>query len=103
MKKIISLTIALALLLCAASLPALAAGKMTVAQENFHVTDGYSVYGYALAKVENTGDKPVEFSAGLLEIYDEAGRLSIRANPYRHTSTPEYAPHNSYKTGMKPA
>lgn len=66
--KVLSLVI-VAVLSCSA----LAAGKMRVDQENFHVTDSYSVNGYAFAKVENAGDKPVEFSAGLLEIYDENG------------------------------
>ena len=73
MKKVYSKLIAIAMVLLLASCPALAAGKMVVDQENFHVTSGYSVYGYAYAKVENTGDKPVEFSAGLLEVYDENG------------------------------
>ena len=73
MKKVFFRGITLALALLLLSCPALAAGKMTVDHENFHVTDSYSVYGYAFAKVENTGDKPVEFSAGLLEIYDANG------------------------------
>ena len=69
LSRVITLAIVLSLLCC----PAMAAGKMAVDQENFHVTDNYSVYGYAFAKVENTGDKPVEFSAGLLEVYDANG------------------------------
>lgn len=73
MKKNIHLAIALVFALLLLSFPAYAAGKMTVGQENFHVIDSYNIYGYVFAKVENTGDKPVEFSAGLLEIYDENG------------------------------
>lgn len=73
MKRVLSRVTALAIVLTLLSCPAMAAGKMAVNQENFHVTDSYSVYGYAFARVENTGDKPVEFSAGLLEIYDDGG------------------------------
>ena len=73
MKKMVSLMLVLTLILCAAACPAMAAGKMTVQQENFHVVDSYGVYGYGFARVENTGDKPVVFSAGLLEIYDANG------------------------------
>ena len=73
MKRVLSRVTALAIVLILLTCPAMAAGKMTVQQENFHVTDSYSVYGYGFAKVENTGDKPVEFSAGLLEIYDGDG------------------------------
>ena len=50
-----------------------AAGKLNVPQENFIVTDLYNVYGYAYAKVENIGDKPMVVNAGLLEIFDTAG------------------------------
>ena len=50
-----------------------AAGKMVSTQEDFYVVNSYSIYGYVFAKVENTGDKPVEYSAGLLEIYDANG------------------------------
>ena len=46
---------------------------MTVTQENCHIINSYRIYGYTFAKVENTGDKPVEFSAGLLELYDANG------------------------------
>lgn len=53
--------------------PALAAGKMTVTQENFYVDDEYGVNAYLFAKVENTGDRAVEYSAGLWEIYDKNG------------------------------
>ena len=55
------------------SLPAFAAGKISVVQENFHVVDSYSIYGYAYAKVQNVGDKPIKVNAGLLEIFDAEG------------------------------
>ena len=61
------------LMLCCASVTAMAAGKLNVAQENFHKIDMYSPYGYLYAKVENVGDKPIKVNAGLLEIYDENG------------------------------
>ncbi|MBR4711114.1 MAG: hypothetical protein IKP10_03710 [Clostridia bacterium] len=73
MRKHIVITLALALALICLMVPALAAGKLTVTQENFHVVNSYSIYGYAFARVENTGDKPVEYSAALLEIYNKDG------------------------------
>lgn len=60
-------------LLCCVSVTGMAAGKLSVTQENFHVIDTYSVYGYLYAKVENVGDKPIKVNAGLLEIYDANG------------------------------
>lgn len=73
MKKKFAAISVFALVLCLVCCTSLAAGKMTVQQENFHAVDIYSIYGYAFAKVENTGDKPVEFSSGLLEMYDANG------------------------------
>lgn len=59
--------------LCCVSVTAMAAGKLSVTQENFHKIDMYTPYGYLYAKVENVGDKPIKVNAGLLEIYDENG------------------------------
>ena len=73
MKKKLITTLAPALALTCLMGSALAAGKLTVTQENFYVVNGYSIYGYALARIENTGDRPVEYSAALLEIYDKEG------------------------------
>lgn len=73
MKKRSTLAIVAALVLCLVCCTASAAGKMTVLQENFHAVDFSTPYGYVFAKVENTGDKPVKYSAGLLEIYDANG------------------------------
>jgi len=73
MRSILARAAAVAITLCLIACPALAAGKLVVEQENFHVTVSYSLYGYAFARVENTGNKPAEFSAGLLEIYDAEG------------------------------
>ena len=76
MKKFCILALVLALL-CV--LPALAEEKdpLVVTQENFHVLDGYSVYGYYYGKVENTGDKPIRIDSGELEIYDPDGNTLV--------------------------
>ncbi len=73
MKKLICLT--LALMLALASVPALAAGRLNVVQENFHAVSGWWNYGYAFAKVENSGDKPIKVNAGVMEIYNAAGEV----------------------------
>lgn len=72
MKKVISVLVLAAILMTFAA-PAFAAGKLSVTQENFHVVDSYSIYGYVYAKVENVGDKPTKVNAGLLEIFDANG------------------------------
>ena len=64
MKKWIWLAI-FVLIFTMTAAPALAVGKMTVTQENFYVDDEYGVNAYLFAKVENTGDRAVEYSAGL--------------------------------------
>ena len=51
----------------------LAAGKATITQENFYVVNSWGVYGYAFARIENTGNKPIAYNAGLLEVYDKNG------------------------------
>ena len=71
MKK--TLALILILVLCMSASAAFAAGKLNVAQENFHTVSSYSTYSYAYAKVENVGDKAIKVNAGVLEIYDEAG------------------------------
>ena len=58
---------------CCVAMTGMAAGKLSVTQENFHAIDMYSAYGYLYAKVENVGDKPIKVNAGLLEIYDANG------------------------------
>ena len=65
--------VALILVLCLLATGAMAAGKISVDQENFHVVPSYSTYAYAYAKVSNTGNKPTKLNAGLLEILDEDG------------------------------
>lgn len=72
MKKLVSLL--LALVLCCSCVSALAAGKVTVTQEDFiHLSNEYSNYYYCYAKVENTGDKPIKVNAGVLEVYNAEG------------------------------
>ena len=73
MKKIIAMLLTVVLLMTCCS--ALAAGKISVVQENFHVISGYWTYGYAYAKVENVGDKPIKVNAGVLELYDAEGEV----------------------------
>ena len=71
MKKALCLILALALTLGATA--ALAAGKLVSAQENFWVVDGYWTNAYVFAKVENSGNKPININAGVMEVYDENG------------------------------
>lgn len=73
MKKIVCLM--LALVLCLGATSAFAAGKLSVTQENFHYISGLWNYGYAYAKVENIGDRPIKVNAGVLEMYDENGEV----------------------------
>ncbi len=70
MTRIALAALMILVLLCGS---ALAAGKLSVTQENFYAVEGYSLYGYVFARIENTGDKPVEYSSGLLEVYDADG------------------------------
>lgn len=73
MKKIVCFI--LALVLCLGATSGFAAGKLSVTQENFHYISGFWNYGYAYAKVENVGDKPIKVNAGVLEMYDEGGAV----------------------------
>ena len=52
---------------------AMAAGKLTVTQQNFYALNSTSITGNAYARVENTGDAPVQYNAGLFEVYDASG------------------------------
>jgi len=71
MKKFWAFCLVLVMVMAMGS--ASAAGKLSVDQENFHVIDSYSLYGYCYAKVSNTGDKPIKVNAGLMEIYNADG------------------------------
>ena len=52
---------------------ALAAGKLEVTHENLMLLDEYGFEGYAFARVENTGDKPIKINAGVMELYNADG------------------------------
>ncbi len=54
---------------------AFAMGKLVSTQENLVVVPYYDTYfyGYVFAEVTNSGDKPVEFSSGLMELFDPDG------------------------------
>jgi len=80
MKKFLAWVMALVLTACSAS--ALAAGKLSVEQENFHVIQSYSVYGYAYAKLANVGDKPIKVNTGLLEIFGADGETLTSTDYY---------------------
>lgn len=71
MKKVFVTFLIAALALSMTS--ALAAGKLSVTEEDFYVIDSYSLYGYVFAKVENVGDRPIKVNAGILEIFDTEG------------------------------
>lgn len=89
MKKIVCLL--MSAVLCFAVIPAMAAGRLNVVQENYHYVGGWGHYVYAYAKVENSGDRPIKVNAGVFEIYDANGEVL--------TST-DYE--NAYATYLQP-
>ena len=92
MKKTLVLMLVLALVVC--SLPAFAAGKLSVEQEDFHVIQNYSVFGYAYAKVVNVGDRPIKINTGLLEIFNADGEALTSTDYY--TKYAEYLQPGEY-------
>ncbi len=92
MKKILALC--LVLMLVASMGSAFAAGKLSVDQENFYVIPGYSLYGYAYAKVTNVGDKPIVVNTALLEIYNADGdaltSTDYYSDPAKYLQPDEY-------------
>ena len=81
MKKLVCMALVLVMALTMSS-AAFAAGKLSVTDESMTVCESYSGYtAYVYAVLENTGDKPVEFNAGLLELLDAEGD-SIDAEDY---------------------
>jgi len=80
MKKLLAFIIVLLIVL---STPAFAAGKLTVTQEAFYVRT-YSSYfaGAIYAELTNTGDKPVKFNGGLIELFNEDGDSIESSNIY---------------------
>lgn len=71
MKKAVVFLLSVVLLLVTST--AMAAGKVSVTQENFYALHTYSDYGYVFAKVENVGNKAIKINAGILEIFDGEG------------------------------
>ena len=92
MKKTVA--ICLFFVMMAGMCPAFSAGKLSVEQENFHVIDSYSVYGYAFAKLANVGDKPIKVNTGLLEIFDADGEALTSTDYY--SSYAEYLQPNEF-------
>ncbi len=71
-----SLILILSFLLIAVSFNgAFAMGKLVSTQESLIVIPYYDNYynGYVFAELTNSGDKPVEFSSGLMELFDPDG------------------------------
>lgn len=71
MKRLITVVLTISLVLIAVS--ALAAGKISVLQENFYAIDSYTDYSYVFAKVGNVGNKVIKVNAGILEVFDKEG------------------------------
>lgn len=82
MKKLVALVLALCLALTCAT--ALAAGKLTVAQETYTpaelYTDAYA--GFIFAEVTNSGDKNVSFAGGIFEILNADGEALESSDMY---------------------
>lgn len=72
MKKMLTI-ITTFLLAISFVMTASAAGKVSVTQENYATVDNWGTTSYVFARIENIGDKPVEYSAGLFEIFDKNG------------------------------
>ena len=77
----------LGLLLILITLPtsqAFAAGKLVSSEDSLRIipyyTDGF--YGAVCAELSNTGDKPVQFSSGLVELFDPDGNSITSADVY---------------------
>ena len=67
MRKILAMIICLMIVM---TVPAMAAGELTITHKNFMVVESYSTYGYLFARVENTGDAPIAIGNGALAIFD---------------------------------
>jgi len=81
MKKGMALLVSMALMMSAAA--ALAAGRTTVTQEAFYVRPVSSYYaGEIYAEITNTGDKPVVYNGGMIELYNPDGDAIESSNIY---------------------
>lgn len=76
----------LSLVMCVVMLlpaSALAAGKATVTKESFFVRPFLSYHAAEVyAEVTNTGDKPIVFNGGLIELFDAEGNSIESSNVY---------------------
>ena len=70
-KRALLLTLALLIL----AMPALAAGKLQVDQENvWEIKTDWSHDAYLFAKVANVGDRDITINSGVFEVYDAEGQ-----------------------------
>ena len=80
MKKLLILVLLSALLLPATTL---AAGRLVITQEVFFVRPMLSYYASeTYAEVTNTGDRPVKYNGGMIELYDVDGNSIESSNIY---------------------
>ena len=83
MKKITAIALSTVLLLSLFMGGAYAAGKATVTQEAFYVRPYFDYHaGEIYAEITNTGDKPVVFNGGLIELYNPDGDAIESSNLY---------------------
>ena len=80
MKNITAVLLTLVLLL--AAVPAMAAGKINVTNERTFIIKEKSDQYYLYAKLENTGNKPIQINTAFLEVYDEEGKSIVDSNNY---------------------
>jgi hypothetical protein len=89
-----AVVIILVVLVSMSFMTAFAAGKLSVTQENFIVTNIYSIYGYAYARIDNVGNKPIKVNAGILEIFNSEGAAITSSDYLREYA--EYLQPNEY-------
>lgn len=84
MKRKLHVSLIVLLLLVFSFNGAFAMGKLVSAQEKMIVVPYYDnyYYGYVFAELTNSGDKPVEFSSGLMELFDPDGNSISSADLY---------------------
>ena len=81
MKRLCACLVTLVLVLNV--LPALAAGRLNVVQENYYtMKEGSYYYGYVFARLENNGNKPIKVNTGLFEIFDAEGDAITSTDSY---------------------
>ncbi len=80
-RKLLMWTLVMLVLALSLTTGAQAIGKLVVAQEKMVVVPYYDTayYAYVFAEVTNSGDKPVAFASGLMEVFDSDGN-SLASN-----------------------